>query len=117
MSNSRKIRRKSIIYFGSVCTLFCDGRCDKAWGKSSRPKITLPDGSEYWVSDNDFDVAPAEPGTYEGGYGKADFKNGREMNKWCARECERSEIVDKGVTPSLKMLRDFSKKYELERID
>ena len=116
MCNRTKIRRKSILYYGGMCTLFCDGKCDKAWGKSSRPTVTLSNGDEYWVSDSDFDVAPQDPGTYEGGYGKADFKNGREMNKWCARECERSVVVDKGENPPPKLLTDFSKRVLRERI-
>lgn len=107
--------QKSIVYFGRKCKLYCDGKCDKAWGVPSRPCVMV-DGKKYWVADNEFDNAPDDPGTYEGKDGKPIINSGHDMNKWCARACERSIIV--GIKePMLKSnLRDFSKRILLEDV-
>jgi len=49
-------------------------------------------------------MAPIDPGTYEGGWKKPEDK---QMNKWCARECERSSMFydDKAI-----ILPNFSKR-------
>ena len=49
---------------------------------------------------------PVDPGTYEGEHGKPRTKEAR-LNKWCARECERSVIVDPGIPIELH---DFSQR-------
>jgi hypothetical protein len=85
-------------------TLACDGRCDKAWGINHRPKVEFdpnePDDMAF-LADHEVGTAPEDPGTYEGGYGKPSGvplgdNDGRLMNKWCSRECERSSINEKG---------------------
>jgi hypothetical protein len=85
-------------------TLACDGRCDKAWGISNRPKVEFdpdePDDMAF-LADHEVGTAPEDPGTYEGGHGKPSGVplgdgDGHRMNKWCARECERSSINEKG---------------------
>ncbi len=88
---------KPIIFFGNSLVLICDARCKKAWGNSSRPKIQLSDDPDdvEWVADDEFATAPENPGTYEGNDAKPCVKSER-LNRWCARECERSEMVKAG---------------------
>lgn len=88
--------KKEIVYYGQNVTAVCDGKCAKAWGHNSRPKVYLhPDGEDgdpddyYYLSDSELGPAPEDPGTYEGGHGKP-VDDGDLMNKWCVRECERS---------------------------
>ncbi len=99
---------KQIRWFGSEVTLACDGKCTKAWGLNCRPKVEL-DPSEpddvAWLADDELGDAPQDPGTYEGGHAKPEGPH--EMNKWCARECERSEIFDEGKEVTA---RDFSQR-------
>ena len=103
------ITQKTIIYFGNRCKLYCDGKCNKAWGLPSRPRVNI-DGKEYWVADNEFEYAPDDPGTYEGADGKPMIRSGRDMNKWCARACERSLIIDVNEKCLKSNLLDFSKR-------
>lgn len=96
--------------------LACDGRCDKAWGINGRPKLYFPkegegqpralkkgkeprDVDDYvYVKDSELGTAPgpgATVGLSEGGHMKPSASplgegEGERMNKWCARECERS---------------------------
>jgi hypothetical protein len=89
---------KSSFWFG---TLTCDGNCAKAWGINTRPRTQFsddPDDYEFHA-DGELGDAPTNPGTYEGGEGKAPLS----LNKWCARECERSTIGN-------KRLPDFSRR-------
>lgn len=97
---------KSIIFFGQPLILACDGKCEKAWGINVRPKKLLSDDVDdfYWIPDQELGMAPEDPGTYEGGHGKSPLS----LNKWCARECERS-VMEPTLT-QIK-LRDFSKPY------
>lgn len=79
-----------ITYFGKERVVKCDGRCDKAWGVSGRPRKQLSDDPDDYVflPDSELGIAPIDPGTYEGGHAKpenADYF----PNKWCVRECER----------------------------
>ena len=93
---------KTIQWFGNAMVLACDGNCCKAWGVMSRPKQDLsadPDDVAY-LADGELGDAPADPGTYEGGCAKPASPDG--MNRWCARECERSDMkatVDKLALP------------------
>ena len=66
----------NITFFGKQRTISCDARCDKAWGKN-------------WGYEKEY-PAPIDTGIYEGGEAKP--KN-KKHNKWCARECERSNII------------------------
>lgn len=113
---------KLIIYLGQPMLLACDARCDKAWGINSRPKKMLSENPDDYVyfSDDELGTAPKDPGTYAGGYGKPvpgsfayEGEHGKpvpalkgamteDMNKWCARECERSSM-----TPVAVKLPDF----------
>jgi hypothetical protein len=78
---------------GSAAVLACDGNCTKAWGINGRAKVRLGSDEDdvAWLADDELGNAPADPGTYEGGHGKPDGP--RAMNKWCARECERSDLA------------------------
>ena len=74
-----------------------------------RPRILFnpPDPDDYaLLADNELGTAPVEPGTWEGADGKPRTPQDR-LNKWCARECERSNIVLLGESFSHK---DFSKR-------
>ena len=85
---------KQITFFGKETKLVCDAKCNKAWGINRRPKIQLSDDiDDYeWLSDRELEDAPLEVDTSEGGDTKPKTKEER-LNKWCARECERSKIV------------------------
>jgi hypothetical protein len=104
----------NIVYFGKQCVLACDAQCHKAWGINNRPRVYLEDptgtvypnddhhypqdekidGDNYaFLADDELGEAPFDPGTYEGGHAKPTLPEDR-LNKWCARECERSDIAD-----------------------
>ncbi len=99
-----------VIYiFDNQCILLCDGKCDKAWGISNRPKIQLSeDEDDYeYLADSELGKSPVNPGTYEGGHGKPS-SDCEKLNKWCCRECERASKV-KGMEHF--ELKDFSTRY------
>jgi len=104
--------QKEIIYFGKKYILYCDANCKKAWGISNRPKNQLSnDEDDYeYLSDDELGKAPVDPGTYEGEFGKPCLKSER-LNKWCARECERSDMVEIDKIDSIKLI-DFSKRIK-----
>lgn len=96
---------KNIVYSGKRCVLACDGKCHKAWGANNRPRIAFDDEDNYaYLPDDDVLEAPIDPGTYEGTDGKPRTPEPR-LNKWCARECERSVITEVGKPI---VLREFS---------
>jgi hypothetical protein len=102
---------KAIIFFEQKAILICDAQCDKAWGINNRPKNELsndPDDYEY-LTDQELEDAPCDPGTYEGGHAKPTERTDR-LNKWCARECERSKIVNQVVEDFY--LKDFTKRIK-----
>lgn len=126
-SSAREVRRsmaekyrtlqKDIIFFGQPCTLACDGRCEKAWGIDNRPRVDLdpqdPD-DYYFLADTELGEAPTDPGTEAGFIGKPKIPEDR-LNRWCARECERSVLVDRGQAI---VLPDFSRRrYNKPRPD
>lgn len=82
---------KNIIFFGKPTTVSCDGKCNKAWGinKRKRVQISEHDDDFAFFADDELDIAPDDPGTYEGGHGKDPLS----LNKWCTRECERSYLT------------------------
>ena len=88
---------KDVMMFGRPATIACDGQCSKAWGVNNRPKDQLSDDCDdtALLADGELGDAPADPGTYEGGHAKPDGPH--QMNKWCARECERSVVVGRGA--------------------
>lgn len=88
---ARGPQHRLIRYFGRMTTLSCDGRCDLAWGTWGGRRyiddVPLTDAEMLAA----VGPAPVDPGTTEGG----DRKPGPidpALNKWCARNCERSEI-------------------------
>lgn len=119
---------RAIVYCGQNGLLACDGRCDKAWGKSQRPRLyyqeptgeprALREGEEprddddyVYASDDVLGTAPRDPGTAEGDEGKPSGEpltqaDAHRMNKWCARECERASLSRPNTTiVNLKNLR------------
>lgn len=99
------IHTKQIQWLRQSVTLACDGLCAKAWGVNCRPReqFDSADADDFaFLADAELGTAPADPGTYEGGYGKPDSPEG--MNKWCARECERSTLNEVGEPVAIKDL-------------
>lgn len=100
-----------ITYFGQPAKVACDGKCEKAWGISSRPKIELSDDPDNYafLSDCELGIAPKDLGTYEGRDRKpnsaADFPN-----KWCVRECERRAMSAPGEYDLPLVLPDFNER-------
>jgi hypothetical protein len=86
--------KKDIIFVGRKLVLACDAQCHKAWGVNERPSVQLSDDeNDYaFLADHELGFAPADPGSTEGGYPKPRSPDER-LNKWCARECERSKMV------------------------
>lgn len=94
---------KPIIFFEPVIHT-CDLKCEKAWGICGRPRIMHDEDDEddySYLADHEVGEAPENPGTYEGGHGKP-FRP-REPNKWCVRECERSEMLKHGDDMAVKI--------------
>lgn len=104
---------KPILYSGATCTVACDSRCDKAWGWNGRPHEVLSDDVDdiVWLADDEIGTAPGPGetvGISEGDHVKPSavpLRDGRMMNKWCSRECERATLVDAG---DLLLVKDFS---------
>jgi hypothetical protein len=109
-TDGTEIIQKEISFCGKKCILACDAKCEKAWGINSRPKVELssdPDNYEL-LADGELGEAPIDPGTYEGGDEKPQDKFSR-LNRWCARECERSVMIDVGDPLKLP---DYSKRFK-----
>jgi hypothetical protein len=109
----------SRVNWGGDALIICDTNCEKAWGVNHRPRIYLDDPDQLvypnrlfhtpeqnptadynewdmdntvFLSDAETGKAPDNPGTYEGGDAKP-LGVPKKHNKWCLRECERSECV------------------------
>lgn len=101
-TNQQNLFVTKIRYFERHCLAVCDYRCDKAWGISGdRPELSR--GSDdvddvIWFADDEVAVAPDNPGSFEGGFGKP--MHPQEHNKWCVRECERSDVIEIGESIS-----------------
>lgn len=109
---------KEIVYCGQKARVACDGKCEKAWGINTRPKVQLDEKNvdDYvYLSDDELGLAPVDPGTYEDGHAKP--KNDEEkMNKWCCRACERCKMNKLGEFNKAIILDDFSKRvYNIPR--
>ena len=86
-----------IQYVGQTAKVCCDGKCNKAWGISQRPKVQLSDDVDDYefLADDELGNAPRFPGTIEGTDGKP--ASPKEFpNKWCVRECERCNMSQPG---------------------
>lgn len=92
--------KTEIVYFGRRETVSCDGRCEKAWGINSRPRVQLSDDPDdyVFVGDGELGDAPDDPGTSEGFHKKPNRPTTH--NKWCVRECERSTL--KNALPDME---------------
>ena len=89
--------KKEILYLGIPSIIECDGKCEKAWGVNTRPTTTDPEGEESFKLDAALGIAPIDPETYEGGHAKpVNITAGCNMNRWCARECERCIVYPEG---------------------
>lgn len=104
-----KLKASGGTYFGQPIIIVCDCRCEKAWGISNRPQLQLSDdeNDSAYLADGELGEAPTHPGTWEGGEVKPLTPEGPH-NKWCARECERSVMIDPG---EIFELPDFSQRY------
>jgi uncharacterized protein len=107
---------KDILFCESNSTVACDGNCAKAWGINGRPREYFQDSyadpDDYvFISDDVLGKAP-EPGRTVTPSVRADEKphalmlvDGARMNRWCAQECERSVVVQRGHLPVLPDMR------------
>lgn len=114
---------KAILFAGSPCVLACDAHCSKAWGSNTRPRRYRTASGEYaevknmdavideddyaYLADSELGIAPADSPFTENDEHKPQRPSQR-LNRWCARECERSVIVDIGETVELP---DFSQRF------
>lgn len=100
---------KAGTFFGKPCILVCDANCAKAWGINNRPEIQLSDDEDdhVWLADHELGEAPVDPGTAEGDETKPTRPEDR-LNKWCARECERGQVVEPNEAFNLI---DFNQRY------
>lgn len=93
---------------GPIQACICDMRCNKAWGVNGRrhagelSQLSDDDDDIVYTCDAESGVAPSDPGTYEGGHAKP--LTPVNHNKWCLRECERSNVIDVGERMTLKDL-------------
>lgn len=98
--------------YGERMALGCDGRCERAYGRQDRPKVFAGTGNDddwAWLADSEIkELAPENPGSYEGGVGKPKEAADR-LNRWCFRECERSVFA--GSRETLVELPNLSKRY------
>lgn len=85
------VHEKRIVYMGKDTVVYCDGKCEKAWGFNSRPRTE----DDKWIPDEDLGTAPSNPGTREGDEAKP-LHDEPKLNKWCVRECERSNLINIG---------------------
>ena len=103
---------KPITFCGQRAKVACDGRCNKAWGISSRPRVQLSENPDDYafLSDGELGEAPQHPGTSEGGIMKPliPITRAEQMNKWCVRECERCSMSLPGEYDKPLELRTFS---------
>jgi hypothetical protein len=100
---------RCIPYFNRLVAVGCDGKCNKAWGNNARPSVSLSEDPDdfAWLSDDELEEAPVDPGIYEGGDAKP-IEDAEKMNKWCVRECERSSMAFQ--TNGVVHLTDFSQR-------
>ena len=102
-----------ILYLEQKMRVACDGKCHKAWGINSRPRVKLSDDPDdfAWLADDELEEAPADPGTCEGGDAKpTDLGFFPFPNKWCIRECERCAKSSVGKWQEALELPDFSRR-------
>lgn len=104
---TRLLLQKEIVYHGERCVLVCDGRCDKAWGIQARPRYRFvsddADPDDYvYLGDEHVGEAPPPGKTeivsegFEMKPSAVPLTDPERLNKWCARQCERSTIVKLG---------------------
>lgn len=100
---------RQIVMFGHPEICGCDAKCHKAFGINGRPNIRFDpncDDDTAMLADDEVPDAPQFPGTWEGSDGKPIEAEDR-LNKWCIRECERSERAKPG---EMLTAPDFSKR-------
>lgn len=105
---------KRIIFFDRSATHACDGKCNKAWGINSRPKVQLSDDVDdiAYLADDELGEAPESSGIREGGDDKpVEAKGPDDINKWCVRECERAWMSSPGQSNAEPDLPDYSVRH------
>lgn len=107
------MQEEIVIYLQQTVKVACDANCAKAWGLNSRPVVQVEEGSNEteWVADDEFESAPDDPGTYEGGHAKPNSPT-EFPNKWCVRECERCLMAKPDETLSIEHLPDWTKRVK-----
>lgn len=108
------VLRSELLYFHKPVVVGCDANCPKAWGINSRPREPHSRDDDYaFLADGELGIAPADPGTYEGGWAKP-LRVPERHTKWCVRECERSALAGPGEPLELP---DFSERRRNRRLD
>ena len=105
---------KRITFFDTPAAVGCDGKCNKAWGANTRPKVQISDDPDdfAYMADHELGEAPEDPGTYECDDAKPTNPEDR-LNRWCVRECERSAMTN--PDGDMTELPDFSsRRYNID---
>jgi hypothetical protein len=92
----------------------CDGRCDKAFGATGRPRHHFSGQDDDYVYLPDRLVGSAPPPGHTAIYSEGDdlkpssgpLTDGSLMNRWCARECERRSWSNVGEPIAVKDMED-----------
>lgn len=107
---------KEIVFAMSPQTVGCDGKCQKAWGIQMRPQCRLSEDEDDYVyyKDSVLGRAPNDPGTSEGSHIKPYGDGHIKLNKWCVRQCERSDMVEHGKELAIPDLENPTPNIPLE---
>lgn len=105
------INEAYIVYCGQRAKVNCDRNCRKAWGINNRPSVQLSEDEDdtAFLADDVLAMAPKNPGTYEGRDGKP-YNPDEFPNKWCVRECERSNMSNPGEWMNQLEVKSFGKR-------
>ena len=112
MNETKTIWIRPTLYCGASVLLACDGRCSHAWGLR-RPRTELdPDEPDDYLAASDDEAGPCPFMGMDLGAEGCDTKpdSPADMNRWCARACERSVMVPvRGNTVTSIRLPDWSR--------
>jgi hypothetical protein len=102
--------KTEITWFGRRCLLTCDHKCEFAWGIDACHVIDPNGFSRSIEYDEDDDNVLLADHEIDPNLRMPDYLGGRPEThgKWCARECERSTIIEAGEP--IRYL-DFSKRH------
>ena len=104
---------RSITYRGTPALLACDGRCSHAWGRFRPRTYQNPQDPDDYIAASDDEAGPCPLRGMELDAEGGDLKpsDPGDMNKWCARSCERSVVCPIIGTAALIELADWSRPF------